>query len=136
MGSGDCFVQVMEKLNHGIFVAQEDLSDCIERGEDWLGCLGITDDAFVAQEMATKKIDALTNTLVYPHQSKCIGKHNNWMYVWAYDGVKATYNDKIESAWLESFFWGVGIVIVALIGINVLQEVYFMLTQKDYKVDF
>ena len=139
MGNGDCFVQAMEKLNHGIFVAKPDLTDCIEKGQDgtvWLGCLGIADDALATEEMRAKKIDALTNTLDYPDPSKCIGKHNKWMYVWTYDGLKATYGDNIESVWLQSFFWGVGIVIISLIGINALQEVYFMLTQKDYKVDF
>ena len=49
MGSGDCFVQVMEKLNHGIFVAQVDLTYCIKKGGDGmdlLRCLGINDNAF------------------------------------------------------------------------------------------
>ena len=78
----------------------------------------------------------MTNSLIYDDGNLCINTNEDWGYLWTYETTGPTYSNKFESNWVQTFFIGVGIVIASLVGLNTLQEVYFMFTQKDYKVEF
>jgi hypothetical protein len=139
MGNGDCFVQVMEKLNHGVFISQDDLTSCIqEDGKVRLDCLDVsqTNQDLGSYELPSKKVDDMTNSLIYDDGNLCINTNEDWGYLWTYETTGPTYSNRFESNWVQTFFIGVGIVIASLVGLNTLQEVYFMFTQKDYKVEF
>ena len=65
--------------------------------------------------------------------NNCFKFEGKWAWIWVYDSTAPSYENGFYSTWAEEYFWGAAILVFVLIALNVLQEIYLMVTDEEYE---